>query len=284
MTHRVVRAKLSSALVLISAALIGATLAAASADSASAHASTAAATSAASTSRAGWFKPYRIDLGTTPRGHHVYSYRVAKNAGKPNVIIVGTMHGDEPAGRHVAYALIRAVQDKRFTIRGVNLWVVPAMNPDGFKAQTRQNAHYVDLNRNFPYHWVPLGGTTYSGPRPSSEVETRMMQTLLRHKKPRFIVSIHQPLNSVDSDNKNAGLADRLHRYLHLPMSNLNCGGQCHGTMTGWYNHHFAGAAITIEFSSRAVVGDQALRYGRRIVYAELGKTCNAAGHCKSAP
>jgi murein peptide amidase A len=237
-----------------------------------------------SASRADWYTPHRVDLGTTPRGNHVYSYRVSRHPGKPNIMMVGTMHGDEPAGRHIAYALIRAVRDKRFTIRGVNLWVVPALNPDGFMAHTRQNAHGVDLNRNFPYHWVPLGGSTYSGPRARSEIETRLMQTLLRHKKPRFVVSIHQPLNSVDSDNKNAGLANRLHRYLHLPMSNLNCGGQCHGTMTGWYNHHFAGAAITIEFSSRAVVGDQALRYARRIVYAELGKTCNAAGRCKSAP
>jgi protein MpaA len=269
------------ALIAVAASLAGALGTAATAIG---HATPPHSRGPSKASTAGWFKPYRVDLGTTPRGNHVYSYRIAKNPGKPNVLIIGTMHGDEPAGRHVGYALIRAVQNKRFTIRGVNLWVVPAMNPDGYRAHTRQNAHHVDLNRNFPYEWVPLSGATYSGPHASSEVETRFMETLLRNKSPRFVVSMHQPLNSVDSDNKSPGLADRLHRYLHLPMSNLNCGGKCHGTMTGWYNHRFAGAAITIEFSSRAVVGDQALRYGKRIVFAELAQTCNSSGYCQSAP
>jgi protein MpaA len=275
------RRRLRIALIAATASIAGAL---GTASAAIGHPTPTRGQPASKLSTTGWFVPYRVDLGTTPRGNHVYSYRVAKNAGKPNVIIVGTMHGDEPAGRHVAYALIRAVQHKRFTIRGVNLWVVPAMNPDGYRANTRQNAHRVDLNRNFPYQWAPLAGATYSGPHASSEVETRFMQTLLRNKKPRYVVSIHQPLNSVDSDNKSARLADRLHRYLHLPMSNLNCGGKCHGTMTGWYNHRFAGAAITIEFSGQAVVGDQALRYAKRIVFAELGRTCNSAGHCQSAP
>jgi murein peptide amidase A len=232
----------------------------------------------------GWFKPYRFSIGTTAQGRGIYVYRVAESTGGPNVIMIGTMHGDEPAGRHIGYGLIRAVEGRLLTIKGVNLWVVPAMNPDGFADRTRQNANGVDLNRNFPYQWVPLPEPTYSGPRPSSEVETQVIETLLRHKQPRFIVSVHQPLRGVGSDVKGTHLADRLSRYLHLPISNLNCGGQCHGTMTGWYNHRFAGAAVTVEFSGSPVIGHAAVVDAKRIVYAELGRVCYPSGRCQSAP
>jgi murein peptide amidase A len=44
----------------------------------------------------------------------------------------------------------------------------------------------------------------------------------------------------------------RLSTGLHLPLKSLNCHGSCHGTMTGWYNAHHAGAAITVEYGATA--------------------------------
>jgi protein MpaA len=40
-------------------------------------------------------------------------------------------------------------------------------------------------------------------------------------------------------------------RALGLPSHTLNCGGVCHGTMTGWFNHTFRGAALTVEYGAR---------------------------------
>ena len=40
-------------------------------------------------------------------------------------------------------------------------------------------------------------------------------------------------------------------RHLHLPRKRFDCGGVCHGTMTGWFNHNHDGVAITVEYGSR---------------------------------
>ena len=55
------------------------------------------------------------------------------------------------------------------------------MNPDGQAAQRRTNANLVDLNRNFPYHWAPLGvpgDSEYGGTGPASEPETQAIVDL----------------------------------------------------------------------------------------------------------
>jgi hypothetical protein len=51
---------------------------------------------------------------------------------------------------------------------------------------------------------------------------------------------------------KDLALSKRLAKNLRLPLKRLDCGGECHGTMTAGYNHHFAGAAVTVEYGSRA--------------------------------
>ncbi|MCW2764645.1 MAG: peptidase carboxypeptidase [Nocardioides sp.] len=165
--------------------------------------------------------------------------------GAPRVVLIAGMHGNEgaPGG------ILRSLRDGP-QIQGADLWVVPAYNPDGLAANTRRNAHGVDLNRNYPYHWTNLDGSYESGPRPASEPETRAMLRFLRKVRPRYILSFHQPLNGVDTDTKDQAFARRVARHLHLPRKTFSCGGVCHGTMTGWYNHRFRGAALTVEYDA----------------------------------
>ena len=77
-----------------------------------------------------------------------------------------------------------------------DLWVVQDLNPDGLAAGTRQNAHGVDLNRNFGAMWKRIGrhGTfAYSGPRPWSERETRIARSLVLRIHPQVTIWFHQP-------------------------------------------------------------------------------------------
>ncbi len=128
--------------------------------------------------------------------------------------------------------------------------MVPTYNPDGLARGTRKNAHGVDLNRNFPYGWRDLDGAYESGPRPGSEPETRAVIRFLGDVRPDYILSFHQPLYGVDTDTKAPRFARRVADKLNLPTTTLDCGGVCHGTMTGWYNHRFRGVALTVEYGA----------------------------------
>jgi predicted deacylase len=200
-------------------------------------------------------------------GRPLRAYRVGDRRSGVTAVLLGNMHGNEPAG----VRLVNAVrEDPR--VAGVDLWVVPTMNPDGLVADTRQNAHGVDLNRNWAHLWRPQTGPYDSGPRPFSEPETRAMRRFLNHLEPQFVVSFHQPLHGVDSDAaKNRHLLNRLARNLRLPKKPLRCSGVCHGTMTGWYNAHHSGSAITVELGPQPSVGYLTGRGARGTVRSVLG-------------
>ncbi|MFS3129044.1 M14 family zinc carboxypeptidase [Nocardioides sp. Bht2] len=185
-------------------------------------------------------------IGHSRRGRAIIAWRVGDPEAKRKVVLLSTMHGNEPHTRQILYAL----RDGR-PIRGVDMWLVPVLNPDGLKRRVRKNAAGVDLNRNYPYAWKRLSGSYYSGKKPASEPETRALMKFLRRVEPDRLVSFHQPLHGVDTDTKKPGFARRLARKLGLPRKAFVCGGVCHGTMTGWYNHNFDGAAITVEYGAR---------------------------------
>lgn len=185
-------------------------------------------------------------IGHSVKGRRIYAFRLGERGkGIPTVLVMSTIHGNERAIRQIPQAL----RDGR-PIHGVDLWVIPTANPDGYARNTRKNAHGVDLNRNFPADWVHLTGHYASGPKPASEPETRALMRFLRTVRPSRIVSFHQPLKAVDTAHKNKRFSRRLARALHLPLHTVTCGGGCHGTMTSWYNRRFRGTAVTVEYGA----------------------------------
>ena len=228
---------------LLATALVAALLTQPAADAAPAPASARAA--AAAPARPAVLAK-RV-IGTSVRGRPI----VAWHLGEPRaprvqtVVLISTMHGDEPHTRRILETLRDGAP-----VHELDLWVVPTYNPDGLARGTRKNAHGVDLNRNYPYSWVDLDGGYESGPRAASEPETRAMMRFLSDVRPDRILSFHQPLLGVDTDTKLPAFARRVARKLRLPSHSLTCGGVCHGTMTGWFNHSFRGAALTVEYGA----------------------------------
>ena len=83
--------------------------------------------------------------------------------------------------------------------RGVALWTVRSVNPDGARLGIRQNVRGIDLNRNFPRGWrtSPRGGRYYGGRRPLSQPESRAAARLIRRLQPRVTIWFHQPYGFV---------------------------------------------------------------------------------------
>lgn len=186
-------------------------------------------------------------IGRSVQGRPIVAWRLGER-GKDvkTVVLISTMHGNEPATRQILRALVDGEP-----VRNLDLWVVPTYNPDGLAAGTRRNARGVDLNRNYPYRWVDLDGSYESGRGPASEPETKAMMRFLRKVRPDHVLSFHQPLHGVDTDTKNRAFARRVADVLGLPRKSFNCGGVCHGTMTGWYSDGFRGNALTVEYGAR---------------------------------
>lgn len=205
------------------------------------------ATTAATASVAAPKRPAVVEvrtIGRSVQGRPIRAWRLGE-PGRRRIVMISTMHGNEPHTR----GILEALRDGR-RITGVDLWVIPTYNPDGLARGTRRNARGVDLNRNFPYRWADLDGNYESGRRAGSEPETRAVMRFLTDIDPMRVVSFHQPLLGVDTDTKDPRFARRLARALRLPQVSLDCGGLCHGTMTMWFNHHFRGSALTVEYGS----------------------------------
>ena len=209
------------------------------------------------------------DFGASAQGRPlVATHRVAEGPRLPAVVIVGSIHGDEPAGMRVVDRLMGLAPPA-----GGDLWLVSTVNPDGLAAGTRANAAGVDLNRNFPDLWEPSepGTKTYSGPSAASEAETRAFMALLDDIDPAVVVVLHQPLNGVDTYRmKSPALVRRLTAQTVLPAREFACGGVCHGTFTGWFNAAHPGAAVTVELP-RSPSNAQLDRVARGILAGAYG-------------
>jgi murein peptide amidase A len=185
-------------------------------------------------------------LGRSVKGRPIRAFRLGEPTSRVKAVVLGSMHGNEKAGMQVVDALRRGKP-----VKGVDLWVIPTINPDGVVRNSRHNVHGVDLNRNFGHQWEPLTGHYYSGPRPWSEPESRALRRFLRDVRPRFVVSFHQPLHGVGRSATGKPFQRRLARGLGISIKAFNCTGHCSGTMTSWFNAHHRGTAITVEFGNR---------------------------------
>ena len=184
-------------------------------------------------------------IGHSVQGRPITAWHLGNPHAKKTVVLISQMHGDEHAVRNILTSLRDGAP-----VTGIDLWLVPRYNPDGVAHDTRQNAHGVDLNRNYPRSWRHTTGYFDSGPKPSSEPETRAMMAFLKRVNPDYVISFHQPLHGVDLLTKHKSFSRKVATALHLPTKALSCNGGCHGTMTMWLNHHFAGEAITVEFGA----------------------------------
>jgi protein MpaA len=166
------------------------------------------------------------------------------------LLLVGSIHGDEDAGIAIVNELLgRDVPD------GVELWLVPSMNPDGNSLQQRHNANGVDLNRNFPHQWAPLaepGNWQYAGPSAASEPETSAMVALGELVNPDLVLWYHQDLFRISPTGGRNGEIRALYAEISgLPLLQVS-GGTYTGTASMWSRTVTAddGTGFTVELGA----------------------------------
>jgi protein MpaA len=185
--------------------------------------------------------PRTIVIGTSAQGRVIRATEIGNPNASFKVVIVGCIHGDEPAGIAIARRLEQQRPD-----RAVDLWVIDDLNPDGVAADSRQNAHGVDLNRNFPYEWQPigrLGDVQYSGTHPLSEPEARAAVAFLDRVRPSVTIWFHQHADLVDNSGGDPAVEEQFADETDLPFQQLT---RYPGSAAGWENHHFAGSTAFV--------------------------------------
>jgi protein MpaA len=203
-------------------------------------------------------------LGHSVEGRPIVAYDVGDQASRRKVLVVGCIHGNEPAGVEITQRL------ESSSPRGADLWIVPVLNPDGLAAGTRGNARGVDLNRNFPWRWRPLGGLYDSGRGPLSEPESRLAYRLIERLRPTISIWFHQHLGVVDESGGSIAVERRFASLVALPLARLV---RYPGSVTGWENHSFPGTtAFVVELPPGPLATGAAARYARAVLrLAEAG-------------
>jgi protein MpaA len=187
----------------------------------------------------------------------------ARRSGEPSskfkVLVVGSVHGDEPQGIRVVDRINRRY---RRGIGGVDLWTIRSLNPDGTRARTRGNVRGVDLNRNFPYRWNPrLDGGYESGPRPLSEPESRALKRMATWAKFDIAIFYHQPWNETLIPCDRTGPVAARYAKLSKLRGSRECDRYYPGSAINWLHHRFGTAAFVVEFGAGVLRRGQIRRH-----------------------
>jgi len=203
----------------------------------------------------------RTTLGHSVRGRAIEAVHIDSAGARRAVLVVGCVHGNEPAGIAIARRLDRERRP------GLDLWVIDDLNPDGVAADTRQNADRVDLNRNFPEHWRPIGhpgDQQYSGPHALSEPESRIADALIERVRPAVSIWFHQPLDVVDESGGDPGVERRFAALSGLPLRRLT---RYPGSAVGWQDQTLPGTtAFVVELPGGRLTHGEIDRYARAVV------------------
>ena len=124
-------------------------------------------------------------LGRSYDGRPIQAVHVRGDGAR--VLVIGCIHGDECEGTEVTRLLARSHPT-------ADLWLVHQLNPDGYAARTRGNAHGADLNRDF---------------LSASQRETRIARKLILRLRPDVTIWFHQPQSVVRAWGRSRATARR---------------------------------------------------------------------------
>jgi carboxypeptidase T len=175
-----------------------------------------------------------FSMGNSYQGRDIWAAKVSDNVNvdepEPEVFIDALHHAREHLVTEQALYLLRVLSrgyttdsHVRDLVNSREVWIVFAVNPDGFEydltgnpyrawrknRQPNTGSSYVgtDLNRNYDYHWSCCGGSsgspssiTYRGRTPFSAPETRVIRDFVKSRviDGRQQIRVHLALHTND--------------------------------------------------------------------------------------
>lgn len=179
------------------------------------------------------------DLGTPVELFASHPFEQLRD--KKPLLLMGGIHGDEPLGVLLAQQTLEFIRQNESQIKLP--WIlIPCLNVDGYKNNTRVNGRGVDLNRNYPSKsWSPTAEKErYNpGPNPGSEAEIKGVVSLLQQFQPRVVIHCHSWKPMVvcagDSGLRDAERLSRSSGYEVHPEIGYPTPGSL--SQYGWWDH-----------------------------------------------
>ncbi len=102
-----------------------------------------------------------VSIGKSVQNRDIWCLEISDNPAleedEPEVKFSSSIHGDETTGMEMTLRLAEYLTAKYPTetvvsnmVDGMEIWLCPLHNPDGYVGVSRFNSHGVDLNRDFP--------------------------------------------------------------------------------------------------------------------------------------
>jgi len=138
-----------------------------------------------------------VSLGKSTLGNDIWIFRIGNPKGKA-VMWDAQLHGNEDMGSEIELLIAKWLLESndptaKSILSKTYVLFIPVVNID---SSARDNAHHVNLNRNFMYEWGQNGSsdpssTEYRGPYAGSEKETQVMRNAFKTYHPTFYVNTH---------------------------------------------------------------------------------------------
>ena len=173
--------------------------------------------------------------------------------GSRHILIMGGIHGNE-YGTAIAQAFLKYVRAHPSIVpSGTELDIIAVFNPDGYAKNRRENAHNVDLNRNFPSkNWNRTKNESggLPGKSPGSEPETKALVAMLKQQQFVRVISLHSAGGILDPDGPGGrALAAKISKASHVRIYDLPT---YHGSMGSYVPEKFKIPIVTWELKNRS--------------------------------
>ncbi len=156
---------------------------------------------------------HELKPGLSVAGEKIKAF-LSDTKGSKFIYLMAGAHGDEVEGIYVLQQLFDHLQ--KSSDIDLPLVIIPVLNVDGLRANTRVNARGVDLNRNYPSdQWSEkyIQESHYPGTAPLSEPENQYLLKLFNKHPPGFILSFHSWKPMLNYNGDCLDVANFLHKY-----------------------------------------------------------------------